>query len=104
MVATSPPASALIIGVDPSRLNSAQWGVQPEENAAAQPAIEASLSRLREAGYTYDTCLLSLNADLEEALVPHLAGASWTVIVIGGGPRKPPELLDLFEQVVNVVH
>ena len=45
-----------------------------------------------------------LDADLEAVLVSQILVKTWDVVVIGGGIRKPPELLILFEKVTNAVH
>ena len=94
----------LVIGVDPSTLDPAAWGVTPEQNAMVQVAIAESERDLIAAGYNAFMCLIALDADLEEVLVPHIRRAAWDVVIIGGGIRKPPELLDLFEKVTNLVH
>jgi hypothetical protein len=94
----------LVIGVDPSTLDPAEWGVTPEQNTMVQDAIAESERSFRDAGYDIDMCLIALDADLESKLVPRLRAKSWDVVVIGGGIRKPPELLELFEQIMNAVH
>jgi hypothetical protein len=103
MVAASQP-KVLVIGVDPSTLDPAEWGVTPEQNAMVQAAIAQSERDFLDAGYDINMCLIALDADLEAALVPQIRAKSWDVVVIGGGIRKPPELLALFEQVANAVH
>lgn len=94
----------LVVGVDPLKLNASEWGVTPEHNAQVKAAIAASHAALAAAGYDSVTCLLDLKADLAPQLMPHLSAASWDCVVIGGGIRKPEELLELFEEVVNAVH
>lgn len=99
-----PQPEILVIGVDPSTLDPAEWGVTLEQNAMVMAAIAESERGFRESGYDIEMCLLALDADLECVLVPRLLAKSWDVVVIGGGIRKPPELLELFERVVNAVH
>ena len=103
MVAISPP-KVLIIGVDPSTLDPAEWGVTPEQNAMVQAAIAESERDFIDAGYDISMCLIALDADLDAVLVPQIRAKTWDVVVVGGGIRKPPELLELFEQVTNAVH
>ena len=76
----------------------------PEENAAVQAAIDEGERSFRDAGYDLAMCLIPLDADLQSVLVPRLQARSWDVVVIGGGIRKPPSLLGLFERIVNAVH
>ena len=94
----------LVIGVDPSTLDPAAWGVTAEQNAVIQAAIAASEREFIDAGYDVTMCLIALDADLEAVLIPKIRAKIWDVVVIGGGLRKPPELLELFEQVTNAVH
>lgn len=94
----------LVVGLDPLKLDAGQWGVTPEHNAQVKAAITASHAALKMAGYDSETCLLDLNAAIEPQLLPLLSGERWDCVVIGGGIRKPEELLHLFEKVVNAVH
>lgn len=103
MIRVSQP-KVLVVGVDPSTLNPAEWGVTSEQNAMVQAAIAKSERSFRDAGYDIRMCLIAPDTDLESDLVPHLQAENWNVVVIGGGIRKPPELLELFEQVVNAIH
>ena len=94
----------LLIGVDPSTLDPTEWGITSEQTAVVQTAIAGCEQSFRDAGYDIETCLIALDADLASVLVPRLRAKIWEVVVIGGGIRKPPELLLLFEHVVNAVH
>ena len=88
----------------PSTLDPVDWGFTPKQNARVQESIVASERDFRTAGYDVDMCLSALNADLGSVLVPYVQAKSWDVVVISGGIRKPPNLLLLFEQIVNVAH
>jgi len=103
MIAVLQP-KVLVIGVAPSTLDPAAWGVTPEQNAMVQAAIAESEREFVAAGYDVIMCLIALDADLDSMLVPHIRAKAWDVVIIGGGIRKPPELLALFEQVTNLVH
>jgi hypothetical protein len=50
-----------------------------------------------------ETLLVRPDNSAYAAIEAHLKANRYEVIVIGGGIRKPPELLWMFEQVVNVV-
>ena len=94
----------LVIGVDPSSLDAAAWDTTPEQNSIVQAEIAASEQEFLRSGVDLTMCLIALDADLQTVLVPHVRAKTWDVVVIGGGIRKPPELLALFEQVTNAVH
>jgi hypothetical protein len=76
----------LVIGVDPHRVPG-PWDPTPVVDA-----IAAGMVRFADAGVGVETCLFGLDGsdDVE-------------VVVVGGGIRKPEELLELFERVVNLV-
>jgi hypothetical protein len=94
----------LVIGLDPLKLDPAEWGVTAEHNAEVRARIAASEAALRDAGYTASMCLLAIDGDLGVELVPQLKAGAWDCVVIGGGIRKPEQLLHLFERVVNEVY
>lgn len=96
--------SVLVIGVDPLSLDPAEWGVTPEQNAEVMTAIARGQAELEGAGYEVGMCLVPLDESLEEIAGQHLEARGWDCVVIGGGLRKPPELLATFERVVNLVH
>ncbi|MGH6616574.1 hypothetical protein [Sphingomonas sp.] len=94
----------LVIGVDPDMLDPDDWGVTAEQNAMVKRLIAEGEAALSAAGYAVEMVLIAIDAPLDDALAPRLKAEAWDCVVVGGGIRKPPELLDLFERVVNVVH
>ena len=103
-MAGKPAPKVLVIGVDPDTLNPEDWGVTAEENAAVKRLIADGEAALRTAGYAVEVALIAIDPPLEATLMPKLKAEQWDCVVVGGGIRKPPELLELFERVVNAVH
>ena len=67
-------------------------------------AIERSSSRFAEEGLKVENCLLGLDGDDIAAIVTAALRAHvWDCVVVGGGIRKPDELLEMFEVIVNLV-
>jgi hypothetical protein len=89
----------LVIGVDPHRVPG-PWDPTPVVDA-----IAAGMVRFAEAGVGVETCLFGLDGsdDVEAVVTEALGRAPWEVVVVGGGIRKPEELLELFERIVNLV-
>ncbi|MFE6685142.1 hypothetical protein ACFVFQ_01565 [Streptomyces sp. NPDC057743] len=89
----------LLLGIDPR-------AVPGMDGAAIRAALDQELARFSEHAIDASMTLIPLDesADApESAVVAALSEASWDVVVIGGGIRKPDPLLPLFEQVVNLV-
>ena len=89
----------LVIGFDPYRVPG-PWDPKPVADA-----IEAGMARFADHGIAVETCLFGLDdsTDMEATLTQALRAGSWDCVVVGGGIRKPEELLELFEQVINLV-
>jgi hypothetical protein len=89
----------LVIGVDPTRVPG------PWDPAPVVEALAAGKTRFAEAGVGAQTCLFGLDGsdDIEAVVVAALEQRPWEVVVVGGGIRKPEELVELFEKVVNLV-
>ncbi|MEJ3653411.1 hypothetical protein WEH80_10540 [Actinomycetes bacterium KLBMP 9759] len=99
MDATALPPRVLVVGLDPHRVPG------PWDPAAVVDAIAAGMARFAEAGVGAATCLFGLDGsdDVEAVVTDALERGPWEVVVIGGGVRKPDELLELFELIVNLV-
>ncbi|WP_063734345.1 hypothetical protein [Streptomyces sp. RTd22] len=88
--------SVLLLGLDPR--------LAPGMDADAVLAlIDTDMARLREHGANTSTVLLPLDESTEPTIVGTLAERAWDVVVIGGGIRKPEQLLTFFEKVVNLI-
>ena len=92
----SPTPRVLVIGLDPHRVPG-PW--DPEPVAAG---IEAGRARFVEHGVGAEFCLVGLDGsdDIEVVVSAALSSRPWECVVVGGGLRDDPELLEV---VVNLV-
>ncbi|WP_460793614.1 hypothetical protein [Nocardioides pacificus] len=95
----SKDSQVLVIGLDPFRVTG-PWDPQP-----ISEAIEAGMAGLSEAGYAAESCLVGLDGsdDVEARITGALQDQPWDCVLIGAGIRRPEELLELFESVVNLI-
>jgi hypothetical protein len=86
----------LVIGLDPRRVPG-PW--DPEEAAGR---IEVGRARFVEHGVSPAFCLFGLDGsdDVEAVVTTALSAQAWDCVVVGGGLRDQPDLL---ERVVNLV-
>ncbi|MET9626634.1 hypothetical protein ABZX92_04135 [Lentzea sp. NPDC006480] len=90
----------LVIGFDPHTIP----GFDPAPVAAG---IEQGSRLFAELGLTEDLFLVDfteLGGPAEAKLTEKLAGRQYDAVLVGGGIRKGPGLLELFQTVVNLVH
>lgn len=92
--------SVLVLGVDPHRV---PGPYDPEPVAAALDAARQEFDRR---GIAASFCLVGLleGDQVEQPISAALRQQAWDCVLIGGGLRVPPEMLPVFEQVVNLVH
>jgi hypothetical protein len=90
----------LAIGFDPHTI--------PDFDPAPVAAgIERGSRLFAELGLTEDLLLIDfaeLGGPAEAKIVDKLRQMQYDAVLIGGGIRKPPGLLELFQTVVNLVH
>ncbi|RJQ68521.1 hypothetical protein D5S17_32020 [Pseudonocardiaceae bacterium YIM PH 21723] len=86
----------LVIGFDPATIP----GYDP---APVLAALDRGRARFTELGIDYEECLVPLDDRVEQRITEALTAAGYECVVVGGGLRKPEELLELFERVVNLV-
>ena len=96
--------SVLILGVDPARLDHAEWQITQEQTATIIAAIARGRAEVEAAGYDVELCLVLLDTQLLSVVAQALAARAWDCVLVGGGLRKPPELIETFERLVNLVH
>jgi hypothetical protein len=89
--------AVLVLGFDPYRVP------MPDPDAVAA-ALDRGQARFTEFDLVTDTCLIGLDDDIASVVTAALSARPWDCVVVGGGLRKPPEALELFELVVNLVH
>jgi hypothetical protein len=92
--------TVLVIGFDPHTIP----GYDPDAVAAA---IERGSRLAAELGLTEDLHLVDfaeLGGTALAGIADRLKVKQYDCVVVGGGIRKQPELLEVFQQVVNLVH
>lgn len=95
---TSP--KVLVIGLDPYRVPG------PWDPAPIASAIQESTKQFADRGIDVQNCLLGLDGsdDIEAVVTTALQADSWQCVLIGGGIRKEDDQLEIFEQIINLVH
>jgi hypothetical protein len=88
--------TVLVIGFDPDRVP-----VPDKEKVVA--ALERGQDRFADLGLSGETCLIGMDDHIEAEVTAALRARPWDCVVIGGGIRKPPQALELFELIVNLV-
>ncbi len=90
--------SVLVIGLDPHRVPG-PWDPEPVATAVAQ-----GMAELAGAGYDASACSVGLDGsdDVPAVVTDALRSRAWDCVLLGGGLRGGE--VELFEQVVNLVH
>jgi hypothetical protein len=89
----------LVVGFDPYAV--AHLGIDPD---MVSGALALGQTRFEAAGISADLCLVGLDQERAiEQIVEQLAATEYACVVIGGGIRKPPPMLEFFEVVINLV-
>lgn len=102
MIETPPAKAVLAIGLDPAFVDlSAMPGFTAE---MVRTYLESQVNRISELGHKVQSCLIDTGATAEQVVEAALRGGRFDCVVIGAGLREPPELLLLFEKVLNLVH
>ncbi|KQY64515.1 GrpB family protein [Nocardioides sp. Soil796] len=93
------PPTVLVIGLDPYRVLG-PWDPEP-----VATAIEAATVTLAERGYDATNCLVGLDGsdDIPAVVATALQSRPWDCVLVGGGIRKQADLLEVFEEIVNLV-
>jgi hypothetical protein len=89
-------AAVLLIGLDPHKIP----GFDP---APVEIAIAMGHKRFIEAGIEVDTCLVEIGAAARTIIANALQAKPYGVVVVGGGIRKPDELVELLEDVIDLI-
>ena len=94
--------SILVVGLDPAVVDfAAMPGLTPE---FVRAALDAHIEALCGMGYDAHGCWVDLGETADEVLAAALQTRVFDAVVIGGGLRKPPEQLLLFERLLNLIH
>ena len=94
--------TVLAIGIDPAFADlSALPGFTAD---MVRTYLNAQIDRIREFGHEVESCLIDTGDTAETVVAEALQSRRFDCVVIGAGLREPPELLLLFEKVINLVH
>jgi hypothetical protein len=88
--------TVLLLGLDPH-------AVPGVDAAMVDMAIAIGQKRFDAEGIPVDTCLVKPDDSAEPAIAAQLARKDYACVVIGGGIRKPDELIALLERVIHLV-
>jgi hypothetical protein len=86
----------LIIGLDPRSTP----GVDAE---LIETGLKHGQARFKSMGIDADLCLVALDEHAQSVIAGQLQRESYACVIVGGGIRKPPELLEFFETVINLI-
>jgi hypothetical protein len=89
-------APVLLIGLDPTKIP----GFDP---APVELAIAIGHKHFVDAGVEVDTCLVAIDAAARAIIADALQAKPYGVVVVGGGIRKPDDLVELFEDVIDLI-
>jgi hypothetical protein len=90
----------LVLGLDPYRVPG-PWDPEPVASA-----IRRATEQFAEAGIDARNCLIGLDGsdDIPAVVAAALGQGPWDCVLIGGGIRHAEERVELFEEIVNLVH
>jgi hypothetical protein len=95
-------SAVLAIGIDPAFADlGALPGFTPD---MVRAYLVSEVNRTRDYGYDVDICLIDPGDAAGTAVAAALRAKAFDCVVIGAGLREPPELLLLFEKILNLVH
>src|SRR5690349_22948234 len=86
--------TVLLLGLDPH-------AVPGVDAAMVEMAIAIGQKRFDAEGIPVDTCLVKPDDSAEPAIVAQLARKDYACVVIGGGIRKPDEMIALLEKAIH---
>lgn len=96
------PKKVLAIGLDPSFADLSAFPTLTPELVRAY--IDQQIERIRQTGFEVDSCLIDRGQSAGKLLETALRAKRYDCVLLGAGLREPPDLLLLFENVLNIVH
>jgi len=88
--------NVLLIGLDPH-------AVPGVDAALVDTAIAIGHKRLEAEGIAAQTCLIKPDAISDPEIIAQLTRNDYACVVIGGGLRKPDEMVAMLEHVIDLV-
>jgi len=86
----------LLIGLDPH-------AVPGVDAALVDTAIAIGQKGFETRDISADLCLIKPGATADPDIIAQLTRKDYACVVIGGGLRKPDDMLELFERVINLI-
>jgi len=98
----SAPKKVLAIGLDPAFADLSAFPTLTPE--LVRFYIDQQIERIQQSGFETDSCLVDRGESAEKVVETALRAQRYDCIVLGAGLREPPDLLLLFEKILNIVH
>jgi hypothetical protein len=97
--------AVLFIGEDPNTVDFSAPALPPGLDAEKiEKGIAFAMKQMADRKWRADLILVRPDASAGPAIERQLASSSYDCVVIGAGIRLPPGRLQLFEQILNVIH
>ena len=96
------PKKILLIGLHPDCVDYEKWPqLTPEK---LEMALEDVISQLKKEGYRGVWCLTDQGISAADQVEKSLKDENPDIVLVGAGVRNDPDLLILFEKVINAIH
>ena len=92
----------LLIGLSADNVDYEKWPQLTKESLEA--AFEEVIAGLTVEGYDSEWCLTDQGATAEQKVTEALKRYVPDIVMVGAGVRTDPDLLHLFEKVINLIH
>ena len=105
MSKTGNEKAVLFIGEDPDTVDFSDPALPPGLDAGkVEKGIAFAMKQMADRKWRADLVLVRPDASAGPAIERQLASNLYNCVVIGAGIRLPPGRLQLFEQILNVIH
>ena len=91
-----------MIGLSADNVDYEKWPQLTKESLEA--AFEEVIAGLTAEGYDSEWCLTDQGATAEQKVTEALKRYVPDIVMVGAGVRTDPDLLHLFEKVINLIH
>ena len=92
----------LAIGLDPAFADLSAFPTLTVELVRAY--VDQQIERVRQSGFEVDSCLVDRGESAVEMVETALRAKRYDCVLLGVGLREPPDLLRLFEKILDIVH
>jgi hypothetical protein len=102
---TGDEKAVLFIGEDPSTVDFSDRALPPGlDTGKVERGIAFAMKQMANRQWRADLVLVRPDASAGPAIERQLTSNSYNCVVVGAGIRLPPGRLQLFEQILNVIH